>query len=255
MNRPLRICHLYPELLGLYGDGGNVDCLVARCQWRGIPVTVVTATLGDPLPEADLYLLGGGQDRQQRAVFADARRTKVALGERAAEGRVVFAVCAGYQLLGEAYVTADGEELPGLGILPLRTVAGTPRLIGDVYALATTPHGGGFLVGFENHGGRTELGPGLAPLARVVRGGGNNGRDGGEGAIRGTVIGTYLHGPVLPKNPWLADLLVALAFGRGEPVRLPPLDDHTERLAAERARRLALRRRPASGGWRRFALR
>ncbi len=205
---------------------------------------VEEASLGDTLPSGrDLYLLGGGQDRQQRAVFADALRTKAGLAEEAARGAVVFAVCAGYQLLGEFYVTAAGEELPGLGLLHATTLAGSPRLIGDVYAEASTPWGGGPLVGFENHGGRTRLGPELSPLARVIAGAGNNGEDGTEGALAGTVFGTYLHGPVLPKNPWLADLLLSLALGRGEPVPLDPLPDREEASAATRARALALARR------------
>ena len=224
----LRIAHLYADEMNIYGDRGNILTLVKRAEWRGIPVDVVPVGRGSApeLEGFDLLFWGGGQDRDQRLVFADLTAHK-AEGIRAAveRGAVVLAVCGGYQLLGNYYVTADGEKLPGLGLLDLHTVPGPRRNIGNVVIdagrLGITPP---TLVGFENHSGKTYLGPGLLPLGRVIRGTGNNGEDGTEGVAIGNVFGTYLHGSLLPKNPQLADLLLSRALGE----TLPPLDATVE---------------------------
>ena len=238
----LRICHLYGELMCIYGDRGNVLTLRRRCEWRGIEVTIETVSAGDRLdPERyDLYFFGGGQDAQQDIVAEDLRGPNgAALREAVAGGAAILSVCGGYQLLGHFYRPFEGPELPGLGILDVHTVAGRTRFIGNVLALGEQP-----LVGFENHSGRTYLGHDAAPLATVVVGAGNNGEDGTEGAVQRKVIGTYLHGSLLPKNPWLADRVLswALERRRGE-VQLPPLDDTLEQSAREAAMGLARQRR------------
>ena len=249
MSTTLRICHLYPDLLNLYGDRGNIIVLTSRARRRGIEVGVVEAGLGDPIePDgADLYFIGGGEDRQQRIASEDLRRTKRApLAAAAASGAVVLAVCGGYQLAGRFYRPAEGGDLPGLGLLDVWTEhagAAAPRLIGN---LVIQPDGDAPpMIGFENHGGRTHLGPGARPLGRVVSGFGNNGRDGWEGAVAGHVYGTYLHGPLLPKNPAFADRLILEALARTRPdVTLAPLDDALE--ARARAAVLARMGRPPS---------
>ncbi len=222
MSGVLRVCALYPELMNIYADRGNIAVLRARCRWRGIGFEVASATLGDPVdPGAhDLFYLGGGQDRDQIAVAADMVATKRdALQAAADRGAVVLAVCGGYQLLGHSYQLGD-EELPGVGLVDLRTVREPgPRLIGNCAIEADLGGGPQVIAGFENHGGRTYLGDGERPLGRVLAGHGNNDADGFEGVHRGNVIGTYLHGPLLPKNVWLADRLIELALD----VRLDPL--------------------------------
>ena len=226
----LRICHLYPDLLNLYGDRGNIMVLVSRARRRGIEVTVRDAGLDDDIgpDDADLFFIGGGEDRQQRIAVGDlVGRKRAPIAEAVADGAVMLAVCGGYQLLGKFYRPAEGDDLPGLGLLDLWTEhAGpsAPRLIGN---LVVDPDGGGPpLIGFENHGGRTHLGPGARPLGRVVTGWGNNGKDRTEGAVAGCVYGTYMHGPLLPKNPAFADRLIREALSRrfpGSP--LVPLPD------------------------------
>jgi CobQ-like glutamine amidotransferase family enzyme len=238
----LRLAHLYPDLMNIYGDRGNVIALRWRCERRGIGFRVVPLGLGEPLdPGAyDLVLIGGAQDSEQRRVARDLREIKGdALLSAIEDGLPVLAVCGGYQLLQRFYRAASGEELPGLGVFDACTVhpgPDAPRLIGNVVARWD----GGTLVGFENHGGRTELGPGARPLATVVRGHGNNGRDRTEGAVRRNAYGTYLHGALLPKNPAFADHLVRLALSRryGPDVALAPLDDGAELRAHEAALRL-----------------
>ena len=239
MSRPtLRVCALYPDLMNIYADRGNIAVLRARCEWRGLGFELAASSLGEPLePDAhDLFYIGGGQDRDQVAVARDMAATKRdALHAAAARGAVVLAVCGGYQLLGESYELGE-ERLPGVGLVGLRTVREPgPRLIGN--CAIETDIGGGprVLAGFENHGGRTYLEPGERPLGRVLRGFGNNGRDGYEGVRRDNVIGTYLHGPLLPKNVWLADRLIELALE----VELAPLDDALEEAAHRSARRAA----------------
>jgi CobQ-like glutamine amidotransferase family enzyme len=241
----LRVCALYPDLMNIYADRGNIAVLRARCEWRGLGFELSASGLEerlDPLG-ADLFYMGGGQDRDQVAVARDMVATKRdALHAAADRGAVVLAVCGGYQLLGHGYEMGD-EELPGVGLVDLRTVrADGPRLIGNCAIEAPGLGGGGdagaaprVIAGFENHGGRTLLGRGEQPLGRVLKGHGNNGEDGFEGVRRGNVIGTYLHGPLLPKNVWLADRLIELALG----VELDPLDDAMEDAAHASARRAA----------------
>ncbi len=230
MTPALRICHLYPDLLNLYGDRGNIMVLAARAKRRGIAVTVTEAGLGDRIDPgaADLFFMGGGEDRQQRIASEDLMQVKRdPLAEAAHTGAVVLGVCGGYQLLGRFYRPAEGEDLPGVGLLDLWTEHPGPtvrRLIGN---LVIQPEGHDPpLVGFENHGGRTRLGPDARPLGRVISGFGNNGEDGWEGAVCGRVYGTYLHGPLLPKNPAFADRLILEALTRRHPgIELAPLPD------------------------------
>jgi len=248
VSRPLRLAHLYPEAMNLYGDMGNVRVLERRAQWRGIAIEVVEVGSGPAdLDSYDLIFFGGGQDRDQSRIFEDfADHKRDSLQRAVADGAAVLAVCGGYQLLGHAYVDADGRELRGLSLLDLRSQAGRDRWIGNVVieadaSLELQPR---TLVGFENHGGRTFLGAGLRPLGLVLVGGGNNGEDAGEGVLSGTVVGTYLHGSLLPKNPALADWLLRAALrhrgGDGADGELQPLDDRTELRAHAEAHRLAL---------------
>ena len=234
----LRVCSLYPELMNIYADRGNIAVLRARCEWRGIGFRLDAAGLGEPVdPDAhDLFYMGGGQDRDQVLVAHDMVKSKRdALHAAAARGAVVLAVCGGYQLLGESYALGD-ELVPGIGLVGLRTVREPgPRLIGNCAIEADLGTGRRVIAGFENHGGRTYLDAGEQPLGRVLRGHGNNGQDGFEGVRRGSVIGTYLHGPLLPKNAWLADRLIELALD----VELEPLDDRMEDAAHASARRAA----------------
>ncbi len=241
----LRLLALYPEQMNIYADRGNILFLQRRCEWRGIGFSHATAGPGESFDPAahDFVYLGGGQDRDQRAVAADMVASKRdSLAEASEDSAVVLAVCGGYQLLGHSY-QLDQERLPGLGLVDLETVrVAGPRLIGNVAIEVDLGDGPQTLAGFENHGGRTHLGEGAAPLGRVIKGFGNNGVDGFEGVRRGNLIGTYLHGPLLPKNAWLADHLIALALERryGSPPDLEPLDDTLERAAHESARRAAL---------------
>ena len=238
----LRVCALYPDLMNIYADRGNLLLLERRCGWRGIGFEVAAAGLGDEIdPDAhDLFYLGGGQDRDQQLCAEDMVRTKsAALHEAAARGAAILAVCGGYQLLGHGYEIGD-ETVPGIGLLDLHTVrSDEQRLIGNVAIEVELPglEGRRVLAGFENHGGRTHLGPGAAPLGRVLRGHGNDGRSGLEGSRSGSVIGTYLHGPLLPKNAWFADWLVMTALGLGSP--LAALDDTLEDATHAGARRAA----------------
>src|SRR6202035_4013480 len=233
----LRIAHLYADEMNIYGDRGNILTLQRRAEWRGIPVEVRTIERGPApdLSDIDLIFWGGGQDRDQELVFTDAAAHKVqAIRAAIDDGAVVLAVCGGYQLLGEYYVTADGKQLPGLGLVDLHTVPGSRRNIGNIVietsALGLDPP---TLVGFENHSGKTYLGARQQPLGRVLRGAGNNGEDGFEGVVSGNVFGTYLHGSLLPKNPHLADLLITRALRRRSQA-LPELDDSVE-MAAHQA--------------------
>ena len=237
----LRVCALYPDLMNIYADRGNLLVLERRCRWRGLSFRLTASGLGDRLdPEAaDLFYIGGGQDRDQRLCALDLADVKrEAIHAAAARGAVILAVCGGLQLLGSSYALGE-ETLPGVGLVDLHTVRGAgPRLIGNVAIEVELSQGERrVLAGFENHGGRTHLGPGARPLGRVLRGHGNNGADGGEGVRRGNVIGTYLHGPLLPKNVWFADWLIATALGLPQP--LSELDDELERAAHADARRAA----------------
>ena len=234
MSDALRIAHMYPELLNLYGDGGNVITLVKRCLWRGIEVEVVPVRYGErpSFSDVDIAFIGGGTDREQRIVCDELLSVGAELGSYVDDGGVLLAVCGGYQLLGHSYLMGD-EAVEGLGLVDFHTDRGTPRLIGDIVVdtvLTPTP-----VVGYENHGGRTHLAPGVAPLGRVRVGFGNDGESGEEGCLFKNVVGTYVHGPLLPKNPGVADWLISRALERktGEGVSLAALDDSAE-LAANR---------------------
>ena len=237
--KPLTIVHLFPELLNLYGDGGNVIALTRRLQWRGLPVEVREIGMGDAMDfsQADIVFIGGGADREQMIVKDAMAARKSELSAYVADGGVLLAVCGGYQFLGHSYAM-DDVVVEGLGVIDMETVRGEGRLIGNAVIqsdICDTP-----IVGFENHGGRTTLGPDAKPLGRVLgKTFGNNGEDGFEGVHQGNLIGTYLHGPLLPKNPQVADYLIARAFDRrGDALELTPLDDAIEleanRVMAER---------------------
>jgi CobQ-like glutamine amidotransferase family enzyme len=236
---PVRIALVFPSLLGTYGDGGNASVLAQRLRWRGIPAETVDVDIGAPVPEqVDLYVLGGGEDTAQ--TLAVSRLADGVLARAADSGRPVFAVCAGFQILGESFLVGRGEVHPGLGLLDVRTdrLPGS-RAVGEL----VTDTELGVLTGYENHGGRTVLGPGARPLGRVSEGVGNG--DGADGAVQGSVVATYLHGPALARNPALADHLLELAVGS----QLPPLDDaEVDELRRER---LAFVRRQRRAWWRR----
>ena len=242
LDRPLRIVHLYPDALNLYGDGGNIASLSKRCAWRGIPARVDQVLMGVELDlsDADIVLLGGGADRDQLAVCTELQAQREKLASYVADSGVLLAICGGYQLLGHYYMMGN-TRVEGLHVLDIETTAGTTRLIGNV-AIASDvcdqP-----IVGFENHAGRTLLGAGEKPLGRaLVAGTGNNGEDGGEGVLHDGVIGTYLHGPILPKNPGVTDWLISRALARrGVAAELAPLDDRCEQLAHDVALRIATR--------------
>jgi len=235
----LRVCALYPDLMNIYADRGNLLMLERRCAWRGLGFEVAAAGLGEDVdPDAhDLFYLGGGQDRDQRLCALDLVETKrEALHAAAARGALVLGVCGGYQLLGHRYALGD-ENIPGLGLVDLETIRSDgPRLIGNVAIEVDLGGGRRVLAGFENHAGRTHLGTGEQPLGRVLKGHGNTGSSGLEGVRRGGVIGTYLHGPLLPKNAWFADWLIGAALGIDE---LDRLDDAFEDAAHAEARRAA----------------
>jgi CobQ-like glutamine amidotransferase family enzyme len=251
----LTLVHLYPDLMNVYGDRGNIITLRRRCAWRGIELEVQPVSLGDRLNpgSADLIFFGGGQDREQALISPDFVSEKGKPVRDAVEnGAVVLAVCGGYQLLGHTYTTVDGQELSGAGVFDARSVPGSRRHIGNLVAEVSLDGTPRILVGFENHSGRTYLGPGCQPLGRVLQGGGNNGEDGTEGAVYRDAYGCYLHGSLLPKNPWFADRLLSRALRRryGDDVTLAPLDDTLEERAhaavVSRARRLGTVR---SGAW------
>jgi lipid II isoglutaminyl synthase (glutamine-hydrolysing) len=241
--RTLRVCALYPDLMNIYADRGNLLMLRHRCQWREIGFELAGSGLGEPLDARahDLFYIGGGQDRDQRLCAEDLLQTKRAsLHEAAARDALVLGVCGGYQLLGHAYTIGE-EEIEGIGLLDVRTVRDPgPRLIGNIAIEVSLDDDADprVLAGFENHGGRTRLGEEAQALGRVMKGHGNDGRSAHEGARRGATIGTYLHGPLLPKNAWFADWLIATALGI-DPNQLSPLDDDLEREAHCSARRAA----------------
>jgi hypothetical protein len=227
----VRVGLVFPELLGTYGDRGNAIVLVERCRRRGIDAEMVEVAAGTPIPDSlDVYLFGGGEDDPQVMAAAGMRASRDAIDRALGSGAVVFAVCAGFQLIGHTYEARDGETLEGLGLVDMTTAAGPDRLIGEVVVEPEPALALPILTGFENHGGRTRLGDGERPLGRVLSGGGN-GVDDVDGVWRDHIIGTYLHGPVLPRNPALADLMIGWVVGR----ELEPLDDLlVEQLRSER---------------------
>jgi CobQ-like glutamine amidotransferase family enzyme len=239
----VKICvgHLYPDYLNIYADRGNIAVLSERARLRGHELDVRAIGKDDAVPvgEIDLFYVGGGQDREQALVADDLAEKAAPLGEAVEAGAAFLAVCGGYQLLGDYYRDVVGVEHPGIGLLPLHTVAEERRLIGDV--LLDCPWAGETLAGFENHAGRTVLHQGAEPLGRVIAGFGNDGRSGDEGCRYRRVYGTYLHGPLLPRNPWLADHLLSEALAHaGGATELAPLTDELEheahRVSAQRAR-------------------
>ena len=241
----IRVGHLYPEYLNIYADRGNIAVLSRRAEWRGYDLEVQAIGMGDAVvPGAyDLLYVGGGQDREQALVARDIAEKGEALREAVETGAAVLAVCGGYQLLGHFYRDRSGAELPGAGVLPLHTVAGDRRMIGDVLLeCELEPGDRRTIAGFENHAGRTMLEDGAEPLGRVVAGFGNDGESGFEGCRVRRVVGTYLHGPLLPRNPWLADWLLAQAIAHrtGAAAVFEPLadvlEDEAHRVAAARAR-------------------
>jgi CobQ-like glutamine amidotransferase family enzyme len=246
--KTIHVCHLYPDQLNIYADRGNIAVLRCRARSRGYELEVVGVGIGEPLAaDCDLIYLGGGQDREQALIAPDLAARGEEISAALEDGAALLAVCGGYQLLGRGYRDRSGLEMPGAGVLPLDTVAGERRMIGDVaIECELEPGDTHSVVGFENHGGRTRLDAGAVPLGRVVHGFGNDGESGFEGCRLGKAIGTYLHGPLLPRNPWLADWLLAQALERrlGRPVELEPLDDDLE----HQAHAVALGRARTRGG-------
>jgi len=248
----IRICHLYPKLLSVAGDRGNLLALTKRCAWRGIQYHVAEAEVGDApdFTKFDLILLHGGQDCEMRVAARDLAEKAGSLREAIGAGTVVLAVCAGYQLLGKYYAPNGEPPIAGIGALDVVTEGGSTRFMSHIAVACKFSQAGEHrLVGFENHSGRTYLGPGVRPLGRVIAGSGNNGEDGTEGARYREVYATYLHGPVLPKNPWLTDHLISRALlhrypdavtpGSQAPLSLAPLPDQAEAQAHAAALRLA----------------
>jgi lipid II isoglutaminyl synthase (glutamine-hydrolysing) len=255
----LELVYLYGDLMNLYGDRGNIIALQRRCEWRGIDLRVREITIGDGIDPAqsDLFFFGGGQDAEQGVVSRDLMtNTGEAIEEAVNDGAALLSVCGGYQLLGRFFRTSEGVEIPGTGLFDAYTVAGPTRNVGNVVAEAILDGQQHTIVGFENHSGRTYLGgePDASragtsahptePLARIVVGRGNNGEDGLEGARYRGAIGTYLHGPILPKNPWLTDWLILTALRRrlGDDAALDPLDDRMETAARNAVAESVLRK-------------
>jgi len=240
----LRICHLYPELMNIYGDRGNVISMAKRCLWRDITAIVTDISLGEPIEptDFDFFFIGGGQDREQILVCEDLIREKgQAIRQAVEEGAGLLSICGGYQLLGKYFLTYTGEDLPGVSLFDVKTVGGDARFIGNVAVECDLEGARGMLVGFENHSGRTRLGSGCRPLGKVLKGYGNNGEDGTEGCVYKAALGTYLHGSLLPKNPQLADWFILHALQRRYQLEeLPKLDDSYENTAHEAALRLTL---------------
>ena len=231
----LKICHLYPDVLNLYGDGGNILCLRRRLEWRGLEAEIVKMPIGsrESLAGFDLVFIGGGQDFEQQVLLEDLHRGRdKELLAAVEDGVTVLAICGGYQLLGHSYETHDGKRCDFIGALDLVTVGAKKRMIGNYMFRCGDDLGGMTVVGFENHSGKTRLGASVQPLGTVLSGFGNNGEDGTEGAHYKNVFGTYSHGPMLPKNPDFADLLLRTALSRRYgAAELTPLDDALERMA------------------------
>ena len=231
----LKICHLYPDVLNLYGDGGNICCLTQRLNWRGIGAAVTKMPIGstESLAGFDLIFIGGGQDFEQQVLLEDLHRGRDReLLAAVDDGITILAICGGYQMLGAYYETHDGQRCDFVGALDLCTIGAKTRMIGNYMFRVPEALGGFTVVGFENHSGKTRLGPGVEPLGTVLAGFGNNGEDGTEGAHYKNVFGTYSHGPLLPKNPDFADLLIRTALERKYgAAELAPLDDALERMA------------------------
>ena len=237
----LTIGYLYPHQMNIYGDRGNIITLQKRCEWRDIEVVVNEYDLGSKIEggENDLYFFGGGQDQEQVLASQDLQTKTTVLKQDFQDGAVFLSICGGYQLLGKYYQDSSGKKLAGIGLVDTYTVFSTKRMIGNLI-LEINPQLGNFkpttLVGFENHSGKTYLGPEVKPLGKVIKGSGNNGEDGTEGATYKTFFGCYLHGSLLPKNPHFADFLLELAIKRKDPdFKLEHLDDSVELKAHQKA--------------------
>ena len=242
--------HLYPEHLNIYADRGNIAVLEQRARWRGHELEVRAIGPGEPVAAGDHHLLyiGGGQDREQALIAPDLATKGEGIRAAVDGGAAVLAVCGGYQLLGRSYRDVSGGELPGVGLFPHRTVAGKRRMIGDVLLECELEPGvRRTLAGFENHAGRTRLDEGATPLGRVIAGFGNDGESGVEGCRVGRALGTYLHGPLLPRNPWLADWLLEQALAHASGGRFDRLEPRADELEAE-AHAVSARRARERGG-------
>jgi hypothetical protein len=253
MSYKIKLYHLYPDAMNLYGDLGNVIAIKKRCEWRGIEFEVVEVKIGDPidLSDADILFMGGGQDRGQKIIFNDLAKRADEIKSKIESGLPALLICGGFQLFGKYFKTKEGMEIPGISVFNAETVGGEKRLIGNVVVditATTSKWAQAFrfkslekptttLVGFENHSGMTRLREGTEPLGTVVRGYGNKGDGGYEGGWYRNAIGTYLHGALLPKNPWLTDHIIemALIYRYGSPIPLEPLDDSLEKAAHEAA--------------------
>jgi hypothetical protein len=249
VKRKVILGHLYPDYLNIYADRGNIAVLERRAAWRGIGFDYRVIGLGARVRpgDHDLLYIGGGQDREQALVAPDLAEKGPDIVAAVEGGAALLAVCGGYQLLGRFYRDRSGAELPGVGLFPLHTVAGARRMIGDVLLDCELESGKSRpLAGFENHAGRTYLDAGARPLGRVVAGFGNNGQDGLEGCVERSAVGTYLHGPLLPRNPWLADWLLAQAFSHRHRER-PELESLPDDFEAE-AQSVSAARARARGG-------
>ena len=234
----LNICHLYPDVLNLYGDGGNIICLKKRLEWRGIDVAITKLPIGSrsSLAWFDLFFIGGGQDFEQEVLLSDLHKGKAASLRAAVEdGKTFLSICGGFQMMGQYYQTHDGKKCDFIGAADYYTVGTDVRMTGDYKFKCDAASGGSTVVGFENHSGKTYLGSGIEPLGHILAGHGNNGEDGTEGVRFNNLFGTYSHGPLLPKNPELCDVILHAALERkyGK-VELSPLDDSAE-LAAHDA--------------------
>ncbi|ACK41353.1 MULTISPECIES: type 1 glutamine amidotransferase [Dictyoglomus] len=239
----LKIYHMYPDLLNLYGDRGNIIVFERRLKWRGIKADIVNFTRDDEkdLEDADIIFLGGGSDREQEILYSHLFKFRSLLKDMVEDGACILAVCGGYQLLGRYYLDAYGNKIEGLSILDFYTRAEKGRLIGNILIESNLPLKTKTIVGFENHGGRTYHD--YEPLGRVMKGFGNNGKDEKEGLVYKNLIGTYLHGPILSKNPHLADYIIKKALERKykKEINLPELNDCEEMLAHERVKKKILR--------------
>lgn len=253
MSYKVKLYHLYPDAMNLYGDFGNIVALKKRCQWRNIEFEVVDVKIGDKISfaDADIIYMGGGQDRGQKIIQNDLQKRKLEIQGRIESGAVALTICGGFQMFGKYFKTKEGEQILGIEVFDAYTVAGDNRLVGNVVvdiSATTSKWAQKFkykslekptttLVGFENHSGLTTLGANTEPLGTVVRGFGNRGDGGYEGGWYKNAIGTYLHGSLLPKNPWLADHLIemALMYRYGSPVPLEELDDKIENVAHQAA--------------------
>jgi len=231
----LKICHLYPDILNLYGDRGNIICLEKRARWRGLDVSTTGVSVGETadFTAFDLFFIGGGQDFEQAVLLQDLAAGKGKEIKAAAhDGKVFLAICGGYQILGTSYRTWDGDQFDFIGALDIHTVGSRERMIGNFIYRCPPENSGARVVGFENHSGKTYLGPDVSPLGTVLKGHGNNGEDGSEGARSKNIFATYSHGPLLPKNPVLADFILQTAIRQKDPGFVPePLDDLYEKLA------------------------